>query len=473
MQQRRRHCLHGLRLYTVDPHCAETFLNPRTLRYYGRFVLQSYGDKRPATADERAAELSARRIVDRVDCLNEITLRILFANELGGGLGHAHRLAPWVHALGERGGCPVVAVRDVAAPGPGLFRAGTRLIPAPFLLRAPLGKGMQAGSYAEILLSAAGYGNPQVLARLVRAWLDLMALCETQLLVADFAPTALLAARIRGIACVHIGDGYTIAPRGAAFDPLAARDLRRIQAADRQVVATVNRVLAEYGCDAIAQVDELQAAGITILATYPELDHHQGAVRESAYAGHFSMADGLGFAWHDVPGPRVLAYLRPEVANFQAIVASLARLPGQVQLYAGGMVRDRGAVAGYGLAWHATPLPVPAALTECDLVVCHGGHGLVCEALLAAKPVLIFPSNHEQTLTALNVERLGAALWVHPQDNERKIARALERGWKDAGLRRQAAKFALTHSLAADTATARLADHADRIVGLVKPQEWR
>ena len=400
-------------------------------------------------------------------------MRILFANELGGGLGHAHRLAPWVHALGERGASPVVALRDVAAAGCGLFRTGSRLIPAPFLLRAPLGQRVEAGSYAEILLSAAGYGNPQVLARLVRAWLDLMALCETQLLVADFAPTAMLAARIRGIACVHIGDGYTIAPEGAAFDPLAARDLRRIQAADSQVVASVNTVLAEHGRDAVAQVGELHAACITILATYPELDHHQGAARASAYAGHFSIDDGLGFAWHDVPGPRVVAYLKPEVANFQAIVAGLARVPGQVHLYAGGMVRDRGAVAGYGLAWHATPLPVPAALTDGDLVVCHGGHGLVCEALLAAKPVLIFPANHEQTLTALNVERLGAGLWVHAQGNERKIARALERGWKDAGLRRQAATFAVTHGPTRDTATARLADHADRIVGLVKPREWR
>lgn len=398
-------------------------------------------------------------------------MRILFANELGGGLGHAHRLAPWVHALSKRGARAVCALRDVVAPAAGLLGADTRLLQAPILLRAPLDKRVAPGSYAEILLAAAGYGNPRTLARLVQAWLDLMDLCRTQILIADFAPTAMLAARIRGIACVQLGDGYTIAPQGAAFDVVTARDVQRIQAADSQVVATVNTVLAAHGRGAITQVGELHAADITILATYPELDHHQGAPRASGYAGHFSLDDWRGFAWHGVPGPRVAAYLKPGVANFQAIVTGLAKMPGQVRLYAGGLVRDPSAVAGYGLAWQDTPLPVPAALADCDLVVSHGGHGLVCEALLAAKPLLIFPSNHEQTLTALNVERLGAGLWLHPQADQRRIARALERGWKDANLRRQAAAFAALHGPSRLSATARLVDHADRIIRLANPLE--
>lgn len=400
-------------------------------------------------------------------------MRILFANELGGGLGHAHRLAPWVHALGMRGAIPVCALRDVVAPVRGLLGTDTRLLQAPILLRAPLQKRAAPGSYAEILLAAAGYGNPQTLGRLMQAWLDLFELCEARLLVADFAPTAMLAARIRGIACVHIGDGYTIAPQGAVFDPVAARDKRRIAQADGQVVATVNAVLAEHGIDAIAQVGELHAADITILATYPELDHHRGALRASGYAGHFSQDDRRRFDWHAVPGPRVAAYLKPEVANFQAIVKSLAKMPGQVQLYAGGLVRDRTAIAGYGMTWQPTPLPVPGALADCDLVVSHGGHGLVCETLLAAKPVLIFPSNHEQTLTALNVERQGAGLWVHPQADVRKIDRALERGWKDVKLRERAAAFAAEHGPSRHSATARLADHADRIIRLANAQERR
>ena len=402
-----------------------------------------------------------------------MTLRILVANELGGGLGHAHRLAPWVHALRDRGAIPVCALRDVVAPQAGVLGANTRLLQAPIMLRAPLAQQAAAASYAEILLSAAGYGNPQVLARLVDAWLALMEVCKSQLLVADFAPTAMLAARIRGIACVNIGDGYTVAPQGAAFDPVVARDGRRIQAAEDSVVATVNTVLAEHDRKSIAQAGDLHDANITILATYPELDHYHGATRASGYAGHFRLGNGGGFEWHDVPGPRIVAYLKPAASNFQAIVSGLARMPGQVHLYAGGMVRERTAVAGYGLTWRATPMPVPAALADCDLVVSHGGHGMVCEALLAAKPALVFPSNHEQTLTALNVERMGAGLWVHPRADERKIARALERGWKDATLRRQATAFALSHAAANETMTARLADNADRIIRLANAADWR
>ena len=400
-------------------------------------------------------------------------MQILFANELGGGLGHAHRLAPWVEALASYGHSAVCALRNIVTPGAGFFGGGTRVIQAPVLLQQPIGRRAAELSYAEILLSAAGYGNAKVLASLVDAWLALIDLCEARLLVADFAPSALLAARIRGIACVNVGDGYTIAPQGAAFGRVGACDVVRLRNADHRVITVVNEVLAAVFCPGIAEVADLQAADLTILATYPELDHYHDVVRELPYAGHFALHDQRGFEWSGSPGPRVVAYLNPEARNFNAIVGQLAKLRGKVHLYAGGVVRDSAPVAGYGLHWQAAPLPIPAALGHCDLVVSHGGHGLVCASLLAAKPLLIFPSNHEQTLTALNVERMGAGTWVHPDADVRKLGRVFERALNTAQWRLRASEFSATHGPAYQTATARLADHAEQIIGLATAPDRR
>ena len=43
---------------------------------------------------------------------------VLFANELGAGLGHITRMMPVARALQEKGHQPVVAVHDVIAASP-------------------------------------------------------------------------------------------------------------------------------------------------------------------------------------------------------------------------------------------------------------------------------------------------------------------------------------------------------------------
>jgi UDP:flavonoid glycosyltransferase YjiC (YdhE family) len=49
-----------------------------------------------------------------------------------------------------------------------------------------------------------------------------------------------------------------------------------------------------------------------------------------------------------------------------------------------------------------------AALADCDLAICHGGHGTVGSALLAGVPLLVLPFNVEQYHTGERVQSLGA-----------------------------------------------------------------
>jgi UDP:flavonoid glycosyltransferase YjiC (YdhE family) len=53
-------------------------------------------------------------------------------------------------------------------------------------------------------------------------------------------------------------------------------------------------------------------------------------------------------------------------------------------------------------------------LDQCDLVVCHAGHGTVAAALLAGRPLLLIPDHVEQLLLSRKVVELGAAKMVNP-----------------------------------------------------------
>ncbi len=395
-------------------------------------------------------------------------MRIVCAWELGGGLGHLGRIAPWADALNARGVAPVLAIRDLRAAADAKSFAHGVVMQAPVLLHGPHAAGFDASSYAELLLNA-GYGNPATLAMLVRAWRNLLDASGARALIAEHAPTAILAARMMGIPVLHLGDGFTIPPSGTlAFGDHASQQSTRFSRAAELVLDSVNQVLASESEPPIASLDGLLQADIVVLATFKELDHYRPCRRDIDYAGHFGSGMREAFEWAEIPVPRVLAYLKPTEPGFEATVDLLGRLPTQTHIYASGLTRANTSASGLGLNWSPRPLPAIAAMAGCDIVICHAGHGMTCASLLAGKPLLMLPTAHEQLLTARNVAELGAGAWVQPTHDARPIKRALVRCIEDTRIHDAAAGFRDRYANAVPTMTARLAECADRLVGLAK-----
>ena len=396
---------------------------------------------------------------------------MMFAWELGGGLGHLARYAPWAAALAARGATLFNVLRDLPSAARGFDRLPGTMLQAPVLLHGPLNRRVEPACYAEILLHA-GYGNAETLGALVQAWRSTIDLVGPAIMIADYAPTAMLAARMAGIPVVHVGDGFTIPPAGGlgiAFGVSEDGQASRAARAQEQVADAVNHVLQEMGAPTIVGISGLQAADMTILATYVELDHYRGKRDATlSYEGHFDRVGGDSFHWRGSGGPRILAYLKPDAGQFGPMLESLVRLPVQTNLYAGGLTADARVPAGADLTWSARPLPMQAALADADLVICHGGHGTVCAALLAGKPLLVLPMNEEQLLTAQNVARLGAGEFVHPAMGMKDVRRALNRCLDSPALASAAAGFAARHSPWRERSTARLAEQADRMIDLAK-----
>jgi UDP:flavonoid glycosyltransferase YjiC (YdhE family) len=341
---------------------------------------------------------------------------------------------------------------------------------APCLPYGPFQAGFTPASYPEILLDA-GFGNPATLGMLVHAWQAIFRLGEIDALVADFSPTAVLAARLARIPVLHLGDGFTIPPTDVASrsgnqGQNGAED--RLRVAISRLLACVNQVEEAAGAALSDSVASLCAARETVLATYPEIDHCRGRARQVAYAGHFENSDQNDNGWRPVPGPRILAYLKPTAPEFEATVEVLRRLPAQTRLYASGLVRPSDSSTGFGVTWSAEPIAFPRAVRGADMVISNAGHGATCATLLAGKPLCMLPTVYEQLLTARNVETLGAGETLLQVRDPKRIRRAISRGLEAPEMAKAAQEFASRHAVQAASAAVRLAEIADRFLGLVK-----
>ena len=138
--------------------------------------------------------------------------RILFAWELGANYGHLTRMAPIAEKLRGAGHQVFFAVRDMRSAAEILGPKGFAFTQAPIPSGRPRPKS-GPGNHAE-MLALEGYADRVTLWGMARGWISLAQLFRAELVVADHAPGALLAAWILGLPRAQIGSGFEIPPSG-------------------------------------------------------------------------------------------------------------------------------------------------------------------------------------------------------------------------------------------------------------------
>jgi hypothetical protein len=130
--------------------------------------------------------------------------RFLLSWEFGGGLGHAGRFKPLAQALMQRGHQVDLMLRDIVHTRALLADLDVRVLQAPVWLHQTVGVPTPTISLAEILMGN-GYLQAGTLAGLVAGWQTVMDMLRPDVVVADYAPTATIAARIAGIPVATVG----------------------------------------------------------------------------------------------------------------------------------------------------------------------------------------------------------------------------------------------------------------------------
>lgn len=349
---------------------------------------------------------------------------IFYAWELGSGLGHIDRMLMAMRGLRARGHTVQPVLRDLSRAHHRLGAEGLASLQAPVWL-PQLANPPALGNYAAVL-AAAGWLDPAGLAGLLTGWRQLIDLVRPDWLIADHAPTALLAARGLGLRVHAVGNSFEIPPLGPAhapqFPPMAFWQPGQpadSAAHDTLLRDSANRALALLGDAPLQHLPDLFGGVRRVVVSVPELAHYDPASYgpDTAFVGPSFVADrGAAPVWPDGNGPRVFAYLAPTHHEFAALVAALKARRVRALVFARGLSAEAAQrLGGPGIRFETQPLHMGQVLADADLVISHASLGTVTAAALAGKPQLALPNHTEQHMVARRMVQAGIGRTVLPR----------------------------------------------------------
>lgn len=328
--------------------------------------------------------------------------RILIGWELGANRGHAVRMAKLGRALREQGHDIAFALQRIDALG-SEEAGGATIWQAPvtprLLVNTARGGGSSPAGLADIL-ARLGIDDPVIVTAMVRAWRQLFAAVRPELVIAEYAPFLLLAARAR-LPSVAVGTGFATPPPELATFP---RIVPEAAGATDQTATlrAVNAAIADLGDEPLAALPRLFGADMAVTATFTELDPYAGDRRN--VLAH--PARGIDEA--PSGGEEVFVYA-PEALNGQAPLWSglaEAGLATRVHMPHASPAM-RAALAARGFAFEPEPLPIADIVERSRLLVSHGGHGFVCAGLAAGLPHVVCYPDIEKQFYGRALARLG------------------------------------------------------------------
>lgn len=371
--------------------------------------------------------------------------RILIAWEFGRNFGHLARGLPLARAWRDAGHEVAWAVPNLREAARQLAGEGFRLLQSP-LIRPVNRQQSSPLNFADMLLKE-GYDDTPALQGALEGWVSLLALAAPDAILYDYAPSALLAARVTGVPALVAGAAFAAPPRVSplpAFWPGEAIPPATLQAAETTLVDGINRCLASLGGAPLASLGDLYGASTPYFTTFEELDPF-GPRPGARYVGPvFALGDQAVVDWAGTGARRIFVYLRPEVPGCETLLEALQAANADIVC----------AMPGLPPAWrarfdrvrfHAGAVDVDRLLASADLCILSGS-GTIATSLLAGVPVLVVPHFVEQYLAGLRVAAFGAGLTMRERPTTLGFVALLERLLSQPGFRAAARAFAARHA---------------------------
>jgi UDP:flavonoid glycosyltransferase YjiC (YdhE family) len=395
--------------------------------------------------------------------------RVLLTYEFGAGLGHlspligvARKLSPehrLVFCLPE----PEMAEREVRqAFGD---RAEIR--------RIERWKDVPGGPSASHTLAdlfwTGGFGDPDQVRARIQGWREIYGEVGPDLILADFAPGARLAAAGRPF--VEVGYAFTVPPGGRSLPPMHPGQKNpplQSRAREFELLANVRQALAFFGEPGIEHFADLFRGDDTFVCGLPAFDMY-AAWREDPYLPPIMQKVAVGPPPAERPGPDVFAYLHANHPRLRELTAALTLTGRRVGLYVSGAPAERiASLCGRNVGVLVRPADLADMLPKVRLSIHHGGLGSAHAGLAAGTVQLMFATRLERRINARAVEQLGGGRRGAPEPtgDPQRLAELITSLLDDTAFQERARKTAIdlrpqfepdTASIVADACERRLA----------------
>lgn len=339
---------------------------------------------------------------------------ILIGWELGAGRGHLVSMRLMAEALVARGHRVTLAAQRL--DGGVAMPSGVSMVQAPIWpgLLSGVGSGTAPVATVVDVLARIGLGRQGVLGGMLTGWDGLFNATGADLVIADYAPAMLTAARGR-LPSIATGPGFQVPPADA--DPLPRLGGGHPGHDEGALLDTVDAELRAVGREPLPHLASLFTTSAPLIASFPQLDPYRRTDANARF-----IAPGVDGVPHPAggQGEEVFVYVHGPLQGSEPFWRAVAatRLP--IRAHIPGIDTPlRTAVAALGVKVEPRPLPVDRIASRSRLCLNHGAHGIISTMMIAGIPQIMLPLDLEKRLHSEAAARTG--LGIMPAANEDTI----------------------------------------------------
>ena len=332
---------------------------------------------------------------------------VLIGWELGAGRGHLVRMATLARLLHAAGHRPVLAsqrlTRDIDLP------ADVPVWQAPLWPRLLNTAGSIGGPLPNTMgdiLVRMGLDRPETLTSLMAAWDGIIDSVRPDVVIADYAPALLTAARGR-MPTIAAGLGVDLVP--AHLDRFPSLTGQPPAYDEASLLAGVNDALAAAGRQPLDRLPQILAADRTFAGSFTELDPYASVRREPVVAPSVAHPVGQGEA-----GEEVFLYADPVLMRTAPFIEGLVRSALPIRVFAPGATADQQTqLEQLGFRVERQPVPFARIAANSRLTMGPGGLGFISSSLAAGVPTVAIHYDLEKALSGQAITRLQLGGHVH------------------------------------------------------------
>lgn len=372
---------------------------------------------------------------------------IIIAWEFGSGLGHISHLAPFIDTLIKRKHNVTLVTKDLNPLSYFEFSEKLKVLPCPSIYSYEA-KVDSISSIASILLGR-GYGEVKHLSVMLKCWDSIFSLVQPDIVMIDYAPTALIAARMNNIKRIVIGSGFAEMEQNRPCRNLVewvSYSAKHTFEHERKVVEVINSCIGCSG-NKIKYLGDLYCADLFLMTTLPELDHGQ---RDCSKTLYIRPTDKITFSfsanWYENGKAKIFVYLKANVRGVKQVITALRGGSFDVICYCAGLPEKmRKQLNNESFQVLAKPVDLSKLLPTADLIISHASKEMVGETLLVGVPQLVLPSQLEQMGTSHLIVKLGVGLKVSGIVSQNEILDVLQKLINDRKYRKAAERISAAY----------------------------